>query len=321
VRAGLLRLVAVLALVAPAGGEAAEIRLHAAVDRDQVTIDQRIRLTLQIEVPDGARITWPQLPPRLAGFAVVEAAAVDQPARATHLAHAWLLEPEQIGILTLPPLAVRVQEAAAGPAGAREVQSQPLTVTVVSILPEDVDVTLHKDIAPPVPLRASGGGFLVWAALAVLAGGLALLVRRRLRERWRRPAAAPAPGLRPAHLVALDELDRLQQLQPADEGAVEDYYLRLSAILRRYLERRFELAALSRTTEEVVADARATGGEMRDQGEQIGAVLGPCDLVKFARHRPGGSEMSAALARARAFIASTADERRLVAIEQGEAAR
>jgi hypothetical protein len=323
VRGRLLRLIAVLALAALTAGPAraaGPIQLDAAVDRDQVTIDQRIRLTLQIEVPDGARITWPELPPRLAGFAVVEAAALDLPAEATHLAYAWLLEPERIGILTLPPLAVRVQEAGAGPAGMREVQSPPVTVTVVSILPEDVDLALHKDIAPPVTLRASGGGFLLWAALAALAGGLALLAVRRLRPRWARRASAPAPGLRAAHLVALDELDSLQQLHPADERGIEDYYLRLSAILRRYVERRFELEALSRTTEEVVADARASTEELRAQGERIGALLGPCDLVKFARRRPDDGEMSTALARARVFVTSTGDERRLVAIERGEAA-
>jgi hypothetical protein len=306
-----------LAPVVAAAEAAAPIRLEAAVDRDHVTIDQRIRLTLQIEVPHGARVSWPELPPRLGGFAVVAAAALDMPAEANRLAYSWLLEPERIGDLSVPPLPVRVQEAGVSAARATEVQSPEVPVTVISLLPEDVDIALHKDIAPPVTLGASGGAGLLWLGLALLAGGLLFLLRRW--QRHRRRAAAPARGLLPADLEALAELDRLQALRADDDHAIETYYLRLSAILRHYLERRFALAALSRTTEEVVAGARRAAGEVSAQGERIAALLGPCDLVKFARHRPAPGERGEALAQARAFITGAGGDERMTAADRGSA--
>ena len=61
--------------------------------------------------------------------------------------------------------------------------------------------------------------------------------------------------------------------------------MRLSEILRRYLEDGFGVAALEETTEEILFDLERHGFD-RATVKQIGALCGESDLVKFAKHEP-----------------------------------
>jgi hypothetical protein len=129
------------------------------------------------------------------------------------------------------------------------------------------------------------------------------------RRRARRGMVVPP---QPAHLVALAELDRLQQAELGDEERLEAFYIRLSAILRRYLGWRFGLRALMQTTEEFVAGLPGAERVLAPYQPLLGTLLASFDLVKFARYRPQRSEVEEALRRVREFIERTGDERVLV---------
>ena len=116
----------------------------------------------------------------------------------------------------------------------------------------------------------------------------------------------------PAHLLALAELDRLQQAEFGDADRFEAFYVRLSAILRRYLGWRFGLRALMQTTEEFVAGLSGAERALTPYRGLLGTLLAGFDLVKFARHRPQRSDMEEALRRVREFVERTADEQVLV---------
>jgi hypothetical protein len=115
----------------------------------------------------------------------------------------------------------------------------------------------------------------------------------------------------PAHLVALAQLDHLEE--ELEAGArIETIYVRLSAILRRYLGWRFGLRALMQTTEEFLGALPGAERALATYGPVLGNLLASFDLVKFARHRPERSDMEAALRRVREFIEGTGDERVLI---------
>src|SRR5262249_50600007 len=110
--------------------------------------------------------------------------------------------------------------------------------------PQDVLKQLRGGTAieelPPAPPRANpwpwlaGGGAVVVLALA------AWLWRRR-----RRPAILLTPGQ-----WAQRELDRLVTLNLPERGEVERFHTLLSNVLRRFVERRFQVPARRQTTPE-----------------------------------------------------------------------
>ncbi|WP_218673742.1 hypothetical protein, partial [Candidatus Entotheonella palauensis] len=151
----------------------------------------------------------------------------------------------------------------------------------------------------------------IWVSVMViglaLAGGLVWWLRQRAKQ------PAPPPPPRPAHELALEALQRLQGDNLMDHHAIEPFYVRLSSILRQYIEWRFQLRAPEQTTEEFLADALASGGLIATHRDLLSSFLHQCDLVKFARHQPGHSDMQNAFDSAKVFIEQTADDEVLIA--------
>jgi hypothetical protein len=327
-RRGRKRLVPLAALIAAAAwspgaeaqiepsGEAAVVQEHSLdavrltleAGPRELTIDGRVRLTLELAVPSDRVAALPDLPDRFGRFAVTaqSSAETNSDGGALRLRRHYELEPEGVGDLIVPELVVAVRGRAAGSDAVQEIRTDPVPITVTSVVPEGADYTEPKDIAPPMSLPQPGWPLWAWAAIGIGAGLLAaaLIWRRRLR-------AAVAARPQPAHLVALAELDHLQE--ELRRGARADtFYVRLSAILRRYLGWRFGLRALMQTTEEFLAVLPGAERALATYRPVLGNLLGSFDLVKFARHRPERSDMEAALRRVRELIEGTGDERVLV---------
>ncbi|PRP96298.1 hypothetical protein [Enhygromyxa salina] len=134
---------------------------------------------------------------------------------------------------------------------------------------------------------------------SVLAGVLLASVLAALFVMWRRrerPVVLPPPV--PPHERALADLVTLAGQREAliENGAYQDYYLRLTEIAKRYVGGRFGFEALDRTTEEIQDALRR--GQLRVEPldpKQVMTFLQDCDLVKFARLSPSNDEAREAL--------------------------
>jgi len=118
----------------------------------------------------------------------------------------------------------------------------------------------------------------------------------------RRPAitTAAAPLLSP-HENAVRALRQLREENPP----VEEFYTRLSAIVRRYLEGQLGLRAPEQTTEEFLYEASRDHAFSPDHRELLAAFLNESDLVKFARFRPGEADKQRAFGAAEKFVTET----------------
>ena len=136
---------------------------------------------------------------------------------------------------------------------------------------------IREDLRP-VRVRRSFGDFLrlAWlvalaaAALAVLIA-LARWIRRRVR------IARMAPRER-----ALLELEALLARHLAERGQFKRFYVELTQVVRRYIERRHAIRAPKQTTEEFLRAAAESGRFPPDTLARLRAFLESADLVKFA---------------------------------------
>lgn len=128
-----------------------------------------------------------------------------------------------------------------------------------------------------------------WVLLALAIVGLFFLVRsliRRKRQALEDVDAGPPP--RPAHEIALEELDALRDKKLYQAGRIKEYYSALSEIIRRYFEARYDIPAMESTSFQFLRDIEPV---LDDQNLQsvLENLLTDADLAKFAKHQPDAS--------------------------------
>jgi hypothetical protein len=119
---------------------------------------------------------------------------------------------------------------------------------------------------------------------------------------WRRYAAklaavsAPVDPFRrlPPHVWVYEELEKLLARRLAEEGRIGVFYDELTRIVKQYLEGRYRVDLLERTTSEVPG-ALQSAGAPQDAGALARALLESSDRVKFARLGAGPAECRAAV--------------------------
>jgi hypothetical protein len=93
------------------------------------------------------------------------------------------------------------------------------------------------------------------------------------------------------------------------KGEIKFFHLRISDILRRYIENRFGLKAPERTTEEFLVElsqSETTANVLlRSHKNLLTDFLTQCDLVKFAKHEPSITECEKTVFICQEFIEKT----------------
>ena len=109
----------------------------------------------------------------------------------------------------------------------------------------------------------------------------------------------------PPHIRALLQLDLLQSDGLIDKNEIHAYYIRLSDIVRQYIESRFGLMAPEQTTEEFLRELQRDTALNVGHKELLASFLRASDMVKFALHRPSPGDCEEAFNSAGAFVRET----------------
>lgn len=306
-----LALIAIAALGAPprgnatdaakTGAVAAEVRLEVSADRTSITVGDPIALTIRLSYPRGTQVTSFD-PERGLGSLVVLDRRTEPPRR---------LEPggvEEVRILRITTYEVGNREVpaleaayveASGAAGS--VKSASIPFEVASVLAPDE--TRPADIKPPAMLP--GRPLWPWA-LGALAAALGAAVWFWRRRRSPGPAEAALGGAppRPPHEVAYAELERLLSSALLENGRLKEFYIELAEIEKRYLSARFGVETFERTSFEIIEALRSARTPVKITGA-AGEFFASCDLVKFAKDRPGPEETRATVGRAYRLVDET----------------
>lgn len=285
-------------------GERGPVAWHVATMRTSLSTAEELVLEDRITTPDAAVATWQELPAGLAeNFTVVETPPTSRPQSAGRISRERRLRlfPKQPGTLEIP---VRQVKISGGGAPEQFLELPAVSVTVASVAKD------AKPLPLPDPLVMHSKKKLPWlrigvaTVLALLAAAMTIWCLRRRSRLVVLPPLPSVPAVPPVD-EALVALARLEASGLAVAGRYKEFYLELTTILRRYLERRFGVAALERTTEEFLAETRADPRFTRVEFQVLPELLMAADMVKFAEAQPSAPAAAAALTVCRQFVEAT----------------
>ncbi len=288
--------------------ERGPVKVVVRLDPPAPVIGDAVTLTVEVTAEDGIDLMMPEFGQSLDRFSVrefVPKESVDANGR-TVSTQRYVLEPPLSGPQAIPPLLFEFIDRRPGQRPAPEGEESYELVTeripfeVASVVPASAGSELKPLRGRLEPLRESGPLWPWLLGLAVIAAIAAPFV-------WRSLAAARARvRRRSAYEVAKSRLDALSSHgRPSDEDAIDDFFVELTALIRRYLEDRFELRAPELTTEEFLSVASASPDLDEEHQRFLQGFLRRADMVKFARFIPSPEDIDAALSAASRFLEDT----------------
>ena len=274
------------------------------IDRSTAQIAERIRLTLSVLVPQEVTVSFPEQPATLGPFDVVGVS--DKPDIPQGDKRSWTrvyeLESLTSGEQQIPEIAVAFTDKRGSTPSHDVITSQPIDISIASVLEGQADPTQFRDIKGVVDLPITAPpSYTGWW----IAGGAGLAMAMLLMVvAWRKRRNLTAEQW------ALAEMDRLVAEQHVEQGRMQLFYSRLTDIVRTYIERRFEIAAPRLTTDEFLAHIRDGETLSGEHCELLKEFLTQADIVKFASYRPASSDGNEAMETARRFVTETAPARK-----------
>ena len=218
-----------------------------------------------------------------------------------------------IGVSTFPETAWLLAKGG----DLKEAKSDPFALEVLPLFDAAKEGTAIRDIRPPFK-------FIPW--LWLLAGLLAAAAAAWLAYRLKKtgsaaaPAAGAAPDLRTPYQKASDAIAELTASGLWGEGRIKEFYSRLSAIFRVYLDDELKIKAELMTTNDITRDLRRTGADIKTV-IRCRELLENADLVKFAKFKPDEKERDGAVSSAKdlmIFFTQQEENRRALAARPGQ---
>jgi hypothetical protein len=226
------------------------------------------------------------------------------PASATTRRFHYQLEPAHAGKHLIHTVAIEFVDKRPNAEGGGEpalIETDPLELNVTSELGDAAPSLANLEpMLPPQGVPQSYRFF--WFVLAGVVGVLVLLAVLARRRRKSRPVAARRQTPEEIAQAALSQL--LTEELPA-RGLVKEFYLRLTGIVRQYVEDTTGIRAPEQTTEEFLRDMRARALFSPERSVRLAEFLEAADLIKYAGQQPAEGQIEEATARAREFVSQS----------------
>jgi hypothetical protein len=270
--------------------------IASSVSQDSLFIGDRVHLGVVLMVPRASQVVPPATENSFGKFAVKEwTSDKAEKKNADSLTFHYIITTYSAENCTIPALDFIV----AREGGADTLRTQPVPMRLVLV--SSPDTASIKDLKPQQSVGKPSLAWL-WIIFALAAGTAAFLFIRKYLPKHGKVLRAPPP--KPPYDEAMEAIAALEAKQYIAKGMIREYAFELSEIVKRYIERRFDVKAAEFTTEEML-DWIKTSPLDPDCRKSIEWFFSTTDPVKFAKWLPDNDTVNRFGPSMRSFIEKT----------------
>lgn len=259
------------------------------------------KLTLTVTAEDGVDVEMPPFGQSMGEFVIRD---FHEPNPRVSdgkqvLQQVYTLEPLIAGTLFVSPLVIEFTDNRPDSDGKKySIETEPIKLEIATMIGAEAPSLMDlRPVEAPVDVPDPGFGWGPWwIGAAVLAAVLALaFVWKRKRN-----AKPKEPEFTPQQLAWRELNDLLGS--KLDETDVKEFFVQLTAVVRRYIERSTGVNAPDQTTEEFLREVNSQKLFSDEENLKLGEFLESADLVKFAGYQPDPENIKQSTHKARQFI-------------------
>ncbi|MFH1378297.1 MAG: hypothetical protein ABIH86_06055 [Planctomycetota bacterium] len=279
---------------------------------DQPTIADSVYLRVDLSYSDGYFPLEPDISDAFGEFihrppTLKKPLDPDRPGR-KKTRYEFTLEPSSDGALLLRSLVFALQdnrlpsdESACLPQFIT-LETPPLIIQVSSdIKPEDIDLAKIGTAMVPIRPPSVTNWRLIISIITILSVVAGVVIAREI---GRRDQILLTPELTPVD-EALRALNRLLESSLIASGDYPAFYVELTRLVRRYIERVTGIRAPEMTTEEFLREIKRRDLYAGEKKAKLEEFLRTADRIKFANEIPDSALIDQSVLRARNFVGAT----------------
>jgi hypothetical protein len=261
------------------------VTVNASIDTNNVLIGDQIKLRLILQSDKKTNIVMPLLPDSIGKIEIVSRGKIDtlDSAGRYSLRQTFMITSFDSGVHVFP-----VQTFMFEKQGIAELYPLSTDSIMLHFKTFNVDTTQAiKDIKGPLDTPMSWDELLpyiitAWIIIAFIV--IAWYLWTRYKKKAKMVELDYDPKI-PAHIIALEALKQLDSEKLWQKGYTKDYYVRMTEILWKYIERRFDIPAIDMLSREII-DALKLQYLNNELVQRLAKIFDIADLVKFAKYEP-----------------------------------
>lgn len=279
------------------------------LDTNRILVGQQINGKLRFSIPSNYQAQWPVVPDTLQGVDFITKGTVDtlksNDASIFTREQKLTLTAFDSGYYVITPITFKYHKP--GDTATYIAETKPLLLTV-NLIPVDTTKAI-RDIKGPIEVGITWQEIALYAGIAFAFIAVVWLIIYLARRKKVIPVEIKEEKIkRPAHEIALEKLQQLQEAKLWQQGNIKQYYTGISDTVREYISNRWNIDAMERTTDELMHSSfiQRVSGETYNR---IKSLLTISDLAKFAKYTPIASENEQTMSDAFAFVNETKEEK------------
>jgi len=295
-----------------------KINISAALDSTKIRIGEQVKLDLYVSYSakqNNLKIQWPNIADTITdkieviSVSVIDTTSPDKSNPDIIQQHQQItISAYDSGYFAIPGFKFFINNDSAN-----AFYSQSLFLEVHTV-PTDSSITKTKDIKPPFAEAFNWkwySKYFYWGFSLLIIIILIILITIYFTKKNKIVVLKSEKPKIPAHIIALQSLEKIKNEQIWKEEKTKEYYSSISDTIRLYIEERFKVNALESTTAEIMKAFRSqvVDKESKDKLQQL---LMLSDLVKFAKQFPIISEHTFTLQNAFDFVNETKREEKTI---------